>query len=75
MGAVPSTVRRRAQGGRRQAAGGEPAPPAAAPGPGGAAGEERYNPVHCAACDTELGLRELPPSGVYHLFNVVASTA
>lgn len=36
---------------------------------------EQYNPVHCALCDTEVGLRELPPSGVYHLFNVIPSNA
>jgi hypothetical protein len=39
------------------------------------AGDENYNPVCCTVCGTEIGLRELPPSGVYHLFNVVASNA
>ena len=34
---------------------------------------EQYNPVHCASCDNELGLRELGPSGAYHLFHVLAS--
>ena len=41
----------------------------------GAAAEEQYHPVHCAACDTEVGLRELPPSGLYHFFNVFASSS
>jgi len=36
---------------------------------------EQYNPVHCAACDTEIGLRELPPSGIYHFFNVIPTNA
>jgi hypothetical protein len=37
--------------------------------------EEKYNPVYCAACDNELGLREVGPEGAYHLFHVLASTS
>ncbi|KAL4443467.1 hypothetical protein ABPG75_011204 [Micractinium tetrahymenae] len=42
------------------------------PPPGDAA--ERLNPVCCAACDTEVGLRD-PAEGVYHFFNVFASNS
>lgn len=37
--------------------------------------DERYNPVACDVCDTELGLREVGPNGMYHLFHVIASTS
>ena len=37
--------------------------------------EEKYNPVYCAVCDNELGLREVGPEGAYHLFHVLASTS
>ena len=50
-------------------------PPAAEEDEGGSEAEEAYNPVQCAVCETEVGLRELPPSGVYHLFNVIPSNA
>ena len=32
------------------------------------------NPVCCAVCETEVGLRD-PSEGVYHLFNVFASNS
>ena len=38
-------------------------------------GNEQYNPVHCAACDNELGVREIGPTGLYHFFHVVASNS
>lgn len=37
--------------------------------------EEKYNPVYCAVCDNELGLREIGSEGAYHLFHVLASTS
>lgn len=37
--------------------------------------EECYNPVHCAGCETEVGLREVGEGGVYHFFQVVASNS
>ena len=37
--------------------------------------EEKYNPVYCAVCDNELGLREIGLEGAYHLFHVLASTS
>ncbi|KAL4422228.1 hypothetical protein ABPG77_009703 [Micractinium sp. CCAP 211/92] len=40
--------------------------------PGDAA--QRLNPVCCAACDTEVGLRD-PAEGLYHFFNVFASNS
>lgn len=35
---------------------------------------QRLNPVCCAACDTEVGLRD-PAEGLYHFFNVFASNS
>lgn len=45
--------------------------------PQGAAAEQdadRLNPVLCAVCDTEVGLRDCS-TGEYHLFEVVASNS
>lgn len=40
---------------------------------GAGVGEDMFNPVQCAACDTEVGVRD--SEGIYHFFNVVTSNA
>lgn len=52
---------------------------AAEPEPGRAAeempgSEDKLNPVVCAVCDTEVGLRDAA-DGVFHFFNTFASNA
>ncbi|KAI7843356.1 hypothetical protein COHA_003052 [Chlorella ohadii] len=46
----------------------------AMPGPGGSGEEGPLNPVCCAVCDTEVGLRDAQ-DGVYHFFNIFASNS
>ena len=59
--------------GQQQLQGGPAAAPATAGAAGGGEGGEVLHPVQCAACETEVGLRD--SEGVYHFVNVVASNA
>jgi hypothetical protein len=53
----------------------DPAQPLSPAQPSPSAEEEVYNPVQCALCETEVGLREMGPKGAYHLFNVLATNS
>jgi hypothetical protein len=59
--------------GRRQAGAGGAQQQLQPVGQQGQAEEEQLNPVLCAACGEEVGLRVAAADGVYHFFNVVAS--
>jgi len=75
---TPEATHPRSQKGRRnkKAQPGEPPPLPLGTNQGSTSdAEEKYNPVYCAVCDNELGLREIGPEGAYHLFHVLASTS